>query len=81
MLNITIIHVVISINLTLRESGKSAASGRNVVNVAGLVVGVVFGLATTALLLAGSSWRRLPHAFDWQINWQTVFASSPHTML
>lgn len=55
MLNITIIHVVISINLTLRESGKSAASGRNVVNVAGLVVGVVFGLATTALLLAGSS--------------------------
>ncbi|XP_045930218.1 zona pellucida-like domain-containing protein 1 isoform X2 [Micropterus dolomieu] len=36
-------------------SSKSAASGRNVVNVAGLVVGVVFGLATTALLLAGSS--------------------------
>nr|XP_046245068.1 zona pellucida-like domain-containing protein 1 [Scatophagus argus] len=63
---------VISINLPLRASGDDVASGRDDVNVTGLVVGVVFGSAAAVLLVLGGwfvlkkfYWvGGLPHAFD-----------------
>ena len=71
---------------SLSASGSDMAPEEDDVDVTGLVVGVVFGSAAAALLVLGGwfvlkkfYWAGGLHAFDWQIDRQTVFALSPQT--
>lgn len=68
-----------------RATGSGAASEGDGVDMTGLAVGVVFGSAAAVLLVLGGwfilkkfYWvGGLPHAFDWQVDWQTDIKSDP----